>query len=132
MFLLRVWRQHAAAVWQRNCNHHGGVARRSPWMTRRAPDPQRRLTIGDLASDLAGAQSLQPTSVTVMQAPNGAGALTAVFKCGHWGITFGFVSTDSLCVPLRDNSTPTPLCASANLTIVVVGRRGDPLRAAYN
>lgn len=88
------------------------------------------MTVAVLANDIAGAEPLQASSVTIVSGPSGNGA-TVTINPADGSIQYtpatGFVGSDSFTYQVCDSSTPVPLCDSASVTIVVhsVSAGGD-------
>ena len=71
-------------------------------------------------NDLAGAEPLQVSSVTVVSAPsNGAMTINPVDGSIQYMPETGFVGSDTFTCQVCDSSSPTPLCDTASVTIVV-------------
>lgn len=85
------------------------------------------VVINSLANDAAGnvGGSLNPASVTVTSAPSNG---IAIVNSSTGDITYtanpGFVGTDTITYQVCDNSTPTPLCASAQQIVNVLPANG--------
>ena len=88
------------------------------------------VTVAVLANDIAGAEPLQASSVTIVSGPSSNGA-TVTINPADGSIQYtpatGFVGSDSFTYQVCDSSTPVPLCDSASVTIVVhsVSAGGD-------
>ena len=71
-------------------------------------------------SDLARAESLQVSSVTVVSAPSiGAVPINPADVSIQYTPETGFVGSDTSTYQVCDSSSPTPLCDTASVTIVV-------------
>jgi len=79
----------------------------------------QQVTVPVLSNDVAGAQPLQPSSVSIVSAPSSGSATVNPDGSISYTPNAGFVGSDSLTYQVCDNSTPTPLCDTATVTIVV-------------
>jgi uncharacterized integral membrane protein len=82
------------------------------------------VTIAVLGNDLAGAQPLNVSSVSITRGPSANGATAVVIVGGsiQYAPAAGFVGTDSFEYSVCDTSIPTPLCDIATVTVVVNGQ----------
>ena len=79
------------------------------------------VTVSVLANDVAGAQPLQPESVSIASGPSSGSATVNIDGSISYTPKTGFVGSDSFTYSVCDSSSPTPLCDSATVTVVVNG-----------
>merc|ERR1711991_904214 len=79
----------------------------------------QQVTVPVLSNDVAGAQPLQPSSMSIVSAPSSGSATVNPDGSISYTPNAGFVGSDSLTYQVCDNSTPTFLCDTATVTIVV-------------
>ena len=89
------------------------------------------VTVAVLSNDLAGAQPLQASSVSILQqASNGVAVVEADGRIRYTPAS-GFTGSDTIRYEVCDNSTPTALCSSALLTVVVQGIPAEVIVLRY-
>jgi hypothetical protein len=79
------------------------------------------VTVAVLSNDVAGAQPLVASSVTIVVTPNNGVATVLGDGSIRYVPASGFTGSETIRYEVCDNSTPTPLCSSATLTVVVRG-----------
>lgn len=86
------------------------------------------VTVAVLANDIAGAEPLQGSSVTIVSGPSSNNGASVTVNAADGSIEYkpatGFVGSDSFTYQVCDSSTPVPQCSSASVTIVVQPRTG--------
>jgi hypothetical protein len=78
------------------------------------------VTVNVLSNDIAGAQPLQTSSLSLIEQPTN-GVVTVTSGQLNYIPNSGFTGSNSLRYQVCDNSTPTPLCSTATLTVIVEG-----------
>ena len=86
------------------------------------------VTVAVLANDIAGAEPLQGSSVTIVSGPSSNNGASVTINAADGSIEYkpaaGFVGSDSFTYQVCDSSTPVALCSSSSVTIVVQPRAG--------
>jgi hypothetical protein len=79
------------------------------------------VTIAVLANDVAGAQPINASTLSIAVLPSNGDATVNANGTITYTPTQGFVGSDSFTYQVCDNSHPQPICSMATVTVVVAG-----------